>query len=75
MTAHDGYDLTVILDCGDTMRLSSIPGWRDPERGDYYACSSHSPVYGYDPQTGEPLHERDRQVIEVRRELRAVSTP
>ena len=66
---NDGYDTTIVLNCGDMIRLSSVPGLPDPERGDYWSCSTHSPVYGYDPQTGDPQYERDRQVIEVRREI------
>lgn len=65
----DGFDLTVELDCGDTLRLRELPDeGANPQRGDYFSCSKHSQQYGFDPATGEAEYERDRQAVEVRRE-------
>ena len=63
------YDYIVVLDCGGTF------GFFDHRANDgeslawqvdhYTSCDDHSPIYGYDPDKGWPLHERDRKVVAV----------
>lgn len=68
MGTRDGFDLTVVLDCGDWFRQRDVPGLPNPKIGDYYACSTHSEVHSFDHATGDANYERDIRVVEVRRE-------
>lgn len=61
----DGYNTTVVLDCGDSFRLNVQDGYPPPRVGDWWSCGVHSATYDYDPRTGEPNLERDHQAVEV----------
>lgn len=65
----DGYDTTIVLDCGCEMRLNLGD---DPrfKVGDFFGCQQHSEPFGFDPKYGTPLVERDRRVTEVLRDKR-----
>lgn len=60
----DGLNATVTMDCGCTMRLNIHNESEMPKQGWYYPCPTnrHSEIRGYDPSTGDPIYERDRQV-------------
>lgn len=65
--SDDGYNTTVVLSCGDTIRLNIQPDTLVPAAvGHYASCSKHSAIIGYDPQYGEPEYERDVRIVEVR---------
>lgn len=66
VTIGDGFDTTLVLDCGCTMRSNSEA--EKPLVGWYFSCHLHSPHEGYDPDDGLPLYDRNRKVIEVRSE-------
>lgn len=63
----DGFNTTVVLDCGCEMRVN-VDDLRGYNVGDWFGCQRHSEMYGYDPNYGDPLVERDKRVTEVRRE-------
>ncbi len=65
---NDGYDTTVVLDCGHVVRLNTVPGLPDLAPGDWCSCFFDSAIYEYD-RYGGPKYERDRRVTQVRREL------
>lgn len=65
---RDGFDTTVALDCGDTFRVNTDPRFMAFKVDDYASCSRHSAVRGYDPETGDPEYDRDRKIVEVRRD-------
>lgn len=67
-TINDGYNRTVVLDCGCESRLNVQPGYMEPKVGDFWPCwtNQHSAVWQYDERTGDPIFDRDRRCTEVR---------
>jgi len=62
----DGYNTTVVLDCGCTFRLNLGPD--DEWMVDYYAScptGQHSEIREYDQRTGDPIYERDRLTVAI----------
>lgn len=67
MAEADGFNTTVKLDCGCTLRLNGDPGHPVTNAGDYWSCSTpgHSATVGYDPDDGSAKLDRDRRAVEV----------
>lgn len=62
---RDGDRYTVVLDCGDTFDLYHHDGIEPAKIGHYFPCGNHSPIVGYDPDNGWPIHDRVQQVVRI----------
>lgn len=60
-----GFSHLVWLDCGCSFPINDPDRDGGFERGSVSTCPRHSHVYGYDPQDGDPVTERDRTVVAV----------